>query len=67
MLSGTLGATLLENISAGKGVIRAGGGAFRAEQDFLCRCILSPILKFKKSFKMNLNLKEFIQETIHLK
>ena len=34
MLLGTLGASLLENILAGKGVATAGEGANRAGQDF---------------------------------
>ena len=34
MSLGTLGATLLENILAGKDAVRAGGGTFRAGQDF---------------------------------
>ena len=34
MLLGTLGAILLENMLAGKGVIQAGKGTIRAKQDF---------------------------------
>ena len=34
MLLGTLGASLLGNLVAGKGTIRAGEGTFRAGQDF---------------------------------
>ena len=34
MLLGTFGASLLGNISAGKGVMRAGEGLTRAGQDF---------------------------------
>ena len=34
MLLGTLGATLLENLLTGKGIIRAGESAVRAGQDF---------------------------------
>ena len=34
MSSGTLGASLLENILAGKGVIRAGKRTIRTNQDF---------------------------------
>ena len=33
MLLGTLGATLLGNILAGKGVMRAGEGAIRADEE----------------------------------
>ena len=40
MLLGTLGASLLGNLLAGKGKIRAGEGTIRAGQDFLCRLIL---------------------------
>ena len=34
MLLGTLGASLLGNLLAGKGAIRAGEGTYRAGQDF---------------------------------
>ena len=34
MFWGTLGASLLGNLSTGKGTIRAGEGAIRADQDF---------------------------------
>ena len=34
MLLGALGATLLENLLTGKGIIRAGESAVRADQDF---------------------------------
>ena len=34
MLLGTLGVSLLENLLAGKGVIRADGGVIRAGQNF---------------------------------
>ena len=34
MLLGALSASLLENLSAGKGVMRASEGAIRAGQDF---------------------------------
>ena len=34
MLLGTLGASLLGNLSPGKGTIRAGEGTIRAGQDF---------------------------------
>ena len=34
MLLGTLGAILLENLLAGKGVTRAGEGTIRARQNF---------------------------------
>ena len=40
MLLGTLGASLLGNLLAGKGKIRASEGTIRAGQDFLCRLIL---------------------------
>ena len=34
MLLGTLGASLLGNLLTGKGVMRAGEGTFRADQNF---------------------------------
>ena len=40
MLLGTLGASLLGNLLAGKGTIRAGEGTLRAGQDFSCCLIL---------------------------
>ena len=40
MLLGTLGASLLGNLLAGKGTIRAGEGTLRACQDFSCCLIL---------------------------
>ena len=40
MLFGTLGASLLGNLLAGKSTIRAGEGTIRAGQDFSCHLIL---------------------------
>ena len=74
MLLGTLGASLLENLLAGKGTIKADEGTIRAVeglirtgQDFQCFQILKRIFKYKSIIKMNLNLIVFIQEIIYLK
>ena len=40
ILLGTLSATLLGNMLAGKGVMRTGEGTIRAGQNFQCRLIL---------------------------
>ena len=39
MLLGTLGASWLGNLLAGKGTIKAGEGTIRTGQDFQCRLI----------------------------
>ena len=50
----TLKESLLENILAGKGVIRAGKGAFRVGQDFSCHLILWLFLIYK-NIKLSVN------------
>ena len=50
MLLGTLSASLLGSLLAGKGAIRAGEGTVRAGQDFQFHLILWQILKYKKYY-----------------
>ena len=74
MLVATLDASLLGNILAGKGLIKAreetikaGEGTITAGQDFQYHLIFLLTLKHKNIIKMNQNLTAFIQEIIHLK
>ena len=62
MLAATLGASLLGNMSAGKGVLRA-----CEEQLGPCRLLLQLLLKCKNIIETNLNLTAFIQKIIYLK
>ena len=68
ILLATLGATLLGNISAGKGINRAWKGIVRAgygnkrqnyekQMDFHCRLNLQLTLKYKNIIKMKLDLR----------
>ena len=61
---GTLVASLIGNILAGKGVVLAGEGTMRVERNFWRCFILKPILKCKNITKMNLDLVVFIQKII---
>ena len=72
MLLGTLGASLLGIMLAGKGVNRTRDGIIRAgygsseSKVFKFRLILSLILKYKNIIRINLDLIEFILEIIYL-
>ena len=68
MLLGTLGASLLENMLAGKGVMRAGEGTVRVGYGSK-RSLLKKnfcILKYKCIIKMNLDLMGFTLEINYL-
>ena len=72
LLLSTLGAILLGNILAGKGMNRAGEGIVRAgygnkktRMDIFCRLIFQLILNYKNIIKMNQYLMVFIQEIIY--
>ena len=80
MLLGTLGASLLGNILAGKGINRAGEGVIRAgygnkkgqkRQDYKKKmdfqCLLKHTLKHKYIIKMRLDLMVVILEIIYKK
>ena len=69
MLSGTLGASLLENLLTGKSSVRAGEGRTSFVPWILveCRLILELILKYKSITRKNQNLMVSIQEVIYLK
>ena len=62
MLLGTLGASLLGNMLAGKGIVRA---AYENEIDF-CRLILWKALKYWSIITMTLDLMDFFQKIICL-
>ena len=62
---GTVGASLLGNMLAGKYVIRACEEIVRAGESFWYCLILFLILKFKDNIKMNLDSMAFIQEIIY--
>ena len=72
MLLGTLGASLLGIMLAGKGINRTGDGIIRAgygsleSKVFKFHLILSLILKYKNIIRINLDLIEFILEIIYL-
>ena len=77
MLLGTLGARLLGNMLAGKGIVRAGNrnrkrkaierAGYRNEMDFECHLTLWQTLKNISIIRMNLVLREFFQDIICLK
>lgn len=58
MLLGTLRTSLLQDISAGTGVIRAYNRVVRAEWDFQCRLVICLIFKYK-CIITNLDSKKF--------
>ena len=75
MLLGTLGASLLGNMLAGKGIVTAGFGNKKGKEiiragyenqiDFWCH--LWNTLKYRSIIKMNLDSMEFILEIMCLK
>ena len=77
MLLGTLGASLLGNMVAGKGIVRAGSGnkkgkgivraGYGKEWDLWCHFIFRQTLKYKSIITMKLDLMTFFLETICLK
>ena len=72
MLLGTLGASLLGNVLAGKGIVRAGYGnkegkgmlrvGYGSKTNFWFHLILQENLKFKNITKMSPDLMELFQE-----
>ena len=70
MILDTLGASLLENMLARKGTVRASSakgivkGDYGNEIDFYCRFIHEQTLKYKSIIKMNQDLIVFILEII---
>ena len=67
MLLGTLGASLLRNLLAGQGKIRASECIIKSGHVFLMPPHPFEILKTKSIIKMDLNLMVFIQEIIYVK
>ena len=72
MFLGTVDASLLENILAGKGVnrawegiVRAGYGSSIKNKDSSNRPILWLILKYKSTIRMGLDLMGFVLEIIY--
>ena len=70
MILHTLGASLLENMLARKGTVRASSakgivkGGYRNEMDFYCPFIHEQTLKYKSFIKRNQDLMVFILEII---
>ena len=63
MLLGTLSASLLGNMLAGKPVIKSGEGTIRPRGSFQCPLILWPILKYQDVIKMNPNVIMFMSHS----